>query len=284
MTATILDELRRTGPTWNGGAATATREIKIAGSDIQNLMEDLLGATFVAGQGFRITQKVRHPEHNWMILTGLNFDHWEPEKPPVSGTVYEFRKAILTYTGKLLEANGQDDTDPDTPAGTYLTHDMESSVEMMTIPSHGFVWATAPKDPLPDNVEVGIKIPTTTHRLTWDNVVEPPFAAMHKLIGCTNNATIFGCVAETIMFAGYGSNRVYDTDGWPIYTIHYEFIEKNISYKDGGVLTSGIGWNHFYRPGAAVPWQRIENAETGETQVYPAEDLTELFNFAAIAE
>jgi len=280
MSTVILDELRRTGPTWSGNSATATREVKIAGSNVEALMEELLGASFVAGQGFRVTEKAKHPEYSWMKLTGLNFGHWEPETPPSSGTIYTFRKATLTYTGKLLEANGQDDTDPDTPEGTYLTHSMEASVDMMTIPNHGFRWATAPKDPLPSTLNVAIRIPTITHRLTWDNVSDPPFAAMREKIGCSNSTIIFGGSAGTILFAGYGSEREYDADGLPTYSLHYEFIEKNITYTSAGVVTSGIGWNHFYRPGADPPWQLLENTETGETSIYPLVDLLPLFDFA----
>jgi len=286
MSATIIAELKRTGPNFTLSGATATRELQIAGTaaEKEQLLSDLFDVGFVPGQGFTTKQRARHPDHDWMSAVSCNFEVWEPHDPPHSGTEYEFVKAVVSYEGRQLEGNQDPDNDPETPSGTFLSHDREASIEMMTIPNHGFVWSTAPKDPLPADIDTAIKIPTITHRLTWSNVTEPPWAALREKIGCINTNAFFGAEPETVLFVGYSSQIDYDTDGVALYTLVYEFVERNITYDPGGggAVVPGIGWNEFFRPGHATPWQRLENASTGSTNTYATVTFLELFDFAVV--
>jgi len=274
-TATWQEE-RRSGPSFSAGGATASRTGQTAGANIKQVLADVFDATFYSGVGFTVRKRASHPDFDWMLADTVNFEPWDkPEDPPATGTDYDWLRCTINYKGEPLEANRDPENDPDTPEGTTLSHDREGSVEMMTIPNSGFVWATS-GDPLPADVDTGIKIPTTTHRLQWSNVSAPPFAAIRLALGGINTDAFFGAAAETLMFTGYSTGITYDGSGSEIYTVEYQFIERRITSHGA----NGVGWNHLFDPTARI-WDRIKNAMTNSTETFQLVDFEPLFQLAA---
>jgi hypothetical protein len=131
--------------------------------------------------------------------------------------------------------------------------------------------------PLPDTLTLSKTIPTTSHHLTWQQVVNPPWDAISALQGTVNAATFLGCPPGTVLFAGAEAKKLLRSGlkasapelAWEL---TYTFREKGI--KQGGQV---YGWNYAYR-GNPPGWVALTN---GAQSLYDLADFAPLFQTAA---
>lgn len=270
---------------------SATRVLRMDWDTAYSAVEELFGQSYVAGVGVVRTAIHTFPGKPFLILESANIDPHDPANPTqttIGGNItnrYE-SGALITLQYKTQpwdqEENSNED-DPDTPAGTYLTHRWSLSGEILTLPHSGLEWQNAnadgDQDVAADLVPAQV-IPTVEHQFTWHFVPNPPFATIRDMFGKVNSAAFGGAATETLLFLGAEAQRDITTDGERTWTLDYRFQEKAI--KAGGTIAT---WNHFYRPdaGNAVnPWQRILRKSDGKP-VYELGDFSSLFEFDALA-
>jgi hypothetical protein len=261
--------------------ATATRVLEIAGADLEALCVELFSVEFLAGLGYTVGNRARHPQYNWLRAEGLSFEAGDPENPPaVAGTEYALLDATVTYRGRLVSVDlmaGQ--FEPEVPTGTYLSHTRTATAEMMTLPGHGFTWQNAAGDPVGEDIDAGIIIPTITHEWTWYYVLDPPWTNLRKYMGSVNraNTPYNEAKAETLLFAGYSASRDWTFEGGEFWNLSLTVIEKYIDLTPDDVGGTIYGWNHFWHPNADPPWQKLWNPAAATDEVYPLANFTNLF-------
>jgi hypothetical protein len=116
--------------------------------------------------------------------------------------------------------------------------------EFLTLSAAGLKWEGTSTAIKGDDVQAGKMIPTLEHELKWDNIINPPFAAIRDMIGKVNGTGFNGASVETLLFLGAQMTRQGSVEiGVHPWDITYKFSEKIV--KQGGL---SVGWNHFFRP------------------------------------
>jgi len=260
---------------------TARREFLIAWEDRDAFAVEVLGmATEHGGRTW-----VNYPGKTSVFAVKLRYEPFDPDNPDLK-SLAGLTEGLNSYSGSFAKAivdyqtvNQRDrDDGPDNETGTYLTYRMLFSADYQTISPRGWMWDDDPSITVPDDLEIIKRIPVTEHHLTWHQVVDPPWAAVHDLQGKVNSAEFLACPAETILFEGADANKLFRS-GFDAgasefcWQIRYVFRERSV--KHGGQV---YGWNHFYRedpPG----WVKLTN---GTDPLYEPADFTTLFQSAAI--
>jgi len=272
---TVAYTEKRRGLSFGLGGATATRVLQIAGSDLEALCEELFSAHFIANLGYSIGKRAAHPTYDWLLADAISFEPGDPENPP-SGAEEEYAllDATVTYRGERI-SGGLGDASME-PGSTHLTHTRTATAEMMTLPGHGFVWDDG--DPVSEDVDTGIVVPTVTHEWTWHYVIDPPWSNLRKYLGTVNQAgTPYNdAVAETLLFAGYSANKEFNADGDTVWELGLTFIEKFIDLTPDVPGGPVYGWNHFWRANHDPSWCKLKDAESGKF-VYPSGNHNNIF-------
>jgi len=275
---TVSYKEKKRGLSIGRGGATATRVLEIAGTDLEALCVELFSAHFIANLGYSIGKRAAHPTYDWLLADTISFEAGDPENPPsAADSEYDLMDATVTYRGELISGGLGDASEE--PGSTHLTHTRTATAEMMTLPGHGFTWQNAAGDAVGDDIDTGIIIPTITHQWTWHYVIDPPWTNLRKYLGSVNKegTPYNNAKAETLLFAGYSANKEFNADGDTLWELGLTFIEKYIDLTPdvpGGTI---YGWNHFWRPNADPPWQKLWNPTTGTDQVYPQGNFNNLF-------
>lgn len=269
--------------------ATAKRVLRVDWDYIFPIAEVLFGTVFIAGIG--VVRRAIHtfPGKPWLVLDGMTAEPMDPGKPTqttVNGFItnrYPEGGAKLTLSYKTVPWDQEDQEDPETPEGTYLTHRWSLSGEILTLPHRGLEWENANDDgkkSVAADLTPSMIIPTIEHQFTWHFVPDPPFDSIRGLYGMVNNGAFGGAAAETLLFLGAEAQRDTTIEGERTWTLDYRFQEKALK-ANGQVVT----WNHFFRPDAAAndnPWQRIKRKADAK-DVYEKGDFDKLFKFEAFA-
>jgi len=254
-------------------SATATREVKLGWGDIQAFITELMGSAFTAGVGYTVNWKVRHPVWTWCVVTGVDFEPFIDDPPHGTGSNYENgAKAVISYEGELINADDSSEEKPETPEGTELSIDVDMGVEMLTLPDHALEWDSDGK-PL-DGVDAGKLIHTSTYRMTWTNVTDPPWTDIEEMRGKINAGVWAGHKAETMLFTGAQVQRKFTDEGASLYTLTMTFLKRSVDID--GVT---YGWLHTYRAGSATEWDKPKNKTSGN-YMYETADLQALFRMA----
>jgi len=141
--------------------------------------------------------------------------------------------------------------------GQYITHD-----------GLALVWPDGTA--VGPNVNGGLIEPTLEHKLTFQHVPIPPWAAIRRCRGKTNAEWILGSPPGCLLFLGCEADREQQNTGIRSWTVSLSFSEKN----NGGTTDpySGVtvdpynpgipyGWNFQLRPPYAgntrVSWQMV---------------------------
>lgn len=306
-------ELRRTGPDMSEQGATAMRVLRIAGKDIEQFLQELFGATFIASMGFQMTKRAAHPHHAWLLAHGVRFEPFPPEDQPhaafavseddpVDGDTqvsiyadvdyaYEYVRAIVTYRGQHITGTWPEGKDPNQATKTYLTYQQQCTSEVMTLPKSGFLWETG-RTALPPDVRAGIIIPTKTHTYDWHMVSDPPWSFIWWVNGKVNDSEVWGWPAETLLFDGCTVQREFDSEGVNVYwQLTYTILEKymvEVLDPDDPEHVINVGWNHVYRTMPAGQqntwdtWDKPIRAGTGTDADNPAKYMYETADFAEL--
>lgn len=272
--------------------SSAKRILRVNWDLISDISQTLFGSVFIAGIGVVRNSIHTFPGKPWLVLDSMSVEPIDPGKPTattIAGSITNSYDsgAKLTLNYKTVpwdQEDDQNDDDPDTPEGTYMTHRWSLSGEIMTLPHRGLEWEFANADTdktVAADLAPGQILPTIEHQFTWHFVPDPPFSAIRSSYGKVNAGAFSGAAKETLLFLGAEASRDITTEGERTWTLDYRFQEKAVKAGDGTVVT----WNHFYRPDAdamANPWQRLKRKSDG-AGVYETGNFADLFKFQAQA-
>ena len=254
----------------------ATRQFLIAWEDRDAFAAEVLGtATEYGGGG-----SVHYPGKPSVYAVKLRFVPFDPEAADVQNldelTVGlnsygdSFARAIVDY--RTITDRDRDDG-PDNEVGTHLTYRMVFSREALPLTTEGWEWDGQPTAALPADLALTKTVPLTEHRLTWHQVVNPPWAAIHAAQGKVNASEFLGCPAETLLFEGAEAHKLFRAgidQGASEFAWQIDYLFRERSIKHGG---SVYGWNHTYR-GDPAGWDKLTN---GSDYLYDATDFNPLF-------
>jgi len=191
-----------------------------------------------------------------------------PDTPDEQAIFDDVTSDLNTYSGKYVRLSIRYDLlateldlevgqvpHVDIENGTYLTYRMSASGEYWEVPAAACVFLNS-DEPVPEDIGSTLRVPIINHHLTWHRVVNPPWTAIKKCLGCLNGAadTAFpGMADETLLFdAPVEATREFlgfDTSNNPNfgYALTYTFCEKIIKAMNSVGELQIYGWNHVYR-------------------------------------
>ncbi len=258
----------------------ATRTFLIAWEDRDAFAAEVMGTASEYGGGI----SVQYPGKPAVYAVRLRFEPFDPDAPDVqtlddltaglNSYTCSFAKAIVDYR-TLIEQDRDDG--PANQAGTYLSYRMVYHTDTVPITIDGWEWNDEPTAALPSDLEPVKIVPVTEHRLTWHQVINPPWTVIHSIQGKVNASEFLGCPAETLLFEGAEATKLFragigENAADFAWQIDYTFRERSI--KHGGDV---YGWNHVYR-GDPAGWDRLTN---GSEFLYDTADFDPLFVSAA---
>ena len=189
------------------------------------------------------------------------------------------------------------DVDQELPSGTWATYSQDIGGELVTLPSQSLKWDSDDAI-VSDDVNPALFMPSTTHVVTWNAVVDPPWGHISTLRGKTNSAawripsTGQYVYPETLLFLGAKPKITFKLDDLVrTWSLEYQFAEKaskginadgeGAIYDNAAPVATVYGWNHVWRPNAATPkWDKPVNSTNGDS-MFPTGDLQDLFTFQA---
>jgi len=234
---------------------------KIPWSSIPDLLDELFP--------FGSVISASHPSFPIMRARSL---HVEPfsgnnEKPisPSSSDLalssvnaYASAKATIDYeySPSFSEEDPEDPQQNPDPV-TLLSHRWSIGGEFLAIPPTGFEWCDGGEVD-PEQINVGILIPTIEHQISWPRVQYPPFSTIRSSIGkCNTTAISFATgtiLPETLLFLGADLQRDILSTGALAWQVTYRFSERRVKAADDSCSPAGVtgdtavgGWNHLYR-------------------------------------
>lgn len=258
----------------------ARRTFLVAWEDRHRFAAELLGTA--SGHGG--SAWLPYPDRAGVYAVSVRFEPVDPQTlkpqtlsdPATDLNDYSggFAKAVVEY--RTVPPQDRPDG-PAAPQGTHITYRMESDLDVLSLPGPGWYASDQPDTPLSADMVVERLVPVTEHRLTWRQVVGPPWQTIQQLQGKVNAATFLDCQPGTLLFVGAAANKLYrgsfEEGASPFsWEIAYRFRERAV--KQGGSLW---GWNHVYRtdpPG----WVAIVN---DQGPLYDADDFAPLFELQA---
>ena len=223
-----------------------------------------------------------YPGQSQTVAVRLKMEPLEPDAIELN-SVQNIATDLPGYGGSFLKATvyyesiaGTDRNDlPDTPPGSWLTYRMEIGAIEEILPLADWEWSDLPHLALPGDYNGVKRIPFTEHRVTWNQIVGPPWTAISQLQGTVNQTAFLGCEPQTLLFDGAVAHKLYkkgdtisETPSSFAWQIRFVFRERSI--KSGGQI---YGWNHFYRQ-APAGWVELVN---GTKKLYDSGDFNELF-------
>ena len=256
---------------------TARREFLVPWEQRNEFAKTVFGNDAESGSG-----NLAYPGRNDVFAWKLRFEPFDPsavsicdlEDPNTDCVHYNgsFAKAIVDY--HMQETSDRDDG-PIGEEGTSITYRMVIDSVEETIPAEGWNWRSSIGVPVPPDTSLVKRIPTTTHYVTWSNVVTPPWEAISAQQGTVNNAVFLGCTVGTLLFEGAETNKLYrrgsGLEEGPsafVWAIKYVLREKSVKFKN-----AVYGWNDFYRIDNGT-WETIE--QNGAT-LYGYSNFNSLF-------
>jgi hypothetical protein len=256
----------------------AQRQFLIAWDDRDAFATEVLGAALEHGG----RTWANYPGKSSVFAVQLRYEPFDPDAPDAQD-LPELAEGLNRYAGSFAKAtvdyrtvNLRDrDDGPENEVGTHLTYRMSFASMEATITPRGWSWADN-LTPVPDDMELVKVIPVTEHRLTWHQVLNPPWDAIRQCQGKVNAAELLGCPAGTLLFEGAEANKLFRS-GFDAgasefcWQIDYLFREKAV--KQAGQV---YGWNHAYRD-APAGWACLTSAAG---PLYDAADFTPLFRSA----
>lgn len=260
---------------YDAGGFSARREFLIAWEDRDAFAVEVLGEATASG-GRNATA---YPGKNAACALRVSFQPVDPEQPDsqelgqlavgLNDYSGSFAKAIVEY-GTLTPRDRLDG--PENEAGTHITYAMSHAVGDATVRPGGWLWEDN-SQAISTYYKLSKRVPVSVHYLTWHNVVNPPWTAIHQLQGKTNDAAFLGCPAGTVLFDGAEAEKTFRAGAAAVepsfaWTLKYLFREHSI--KSAG---SVYGWNHIYRE-SPPGWVKITN---GTGYLYDAGDFGALF-------
>lgn len=271
----------------NQNGVTATRVFRVAWDEWQAFAQSLVGVFRMIGLSPEYVSPVQFPGLPNLVVTDIQVEPFDPRSPDGAAGVslgartnaYPSGGARITATYRtLLDFGGPSRRDlPQIPNGTILNYSAELASEYLYTPARTWRWSTGGGEPLAEDINPGVLIPTGAFQLTWRRVPAPPWNAIRKLRGKVNDAAFVSAPAGTVMFAGARVTREFqflEEDG--LWRLEYTFNENVKTLSDG--LTE-VGWNYLYRHEAVAGEHWVQIVDEDGNSPYPAADFNDLFQF-----
>lgn len=274
---------------------------KIPWSSVPDLLEELFP--------FGSIVSAAHPSYPIMRARSLSVvpfsgDNEIPTSPVSSDLTlssvneYAYAKATINYDYTPTSGEGDpQDPEPNPDPVTLLSHRWSIGGEYLKVPPTGFEWCDEGIVD-PEQINVGILIPTIEHQISWPRVQYPPFSTIRSTIGkCNTTAISFATgviLPETLLFLGADLQRDILSTGALAWQVTYRFSERRVKAADDGCSPAGVtgdttagGWNHLYRSDDGfktddpkVGFYRIQG-KTGHTgaggKMYETAEFADLF-------
>lgn len=116
------------------------------------------------------------------------------------------------------------------------------SNEVLMLPGTGFKWdGTA--DKCPETTHLPKIVPIIDREINLPYVYAIPWTQIRACVGCVNDDTLFGAIAETLLYQGCCVKFKMSFNGTVRYGLSHKFKERRVKIGGGSIG----GWNHFYR-------------------------------------
>lgn len=258
-----------------GVKATWTRRIE-NWSDVDTKVEMLWGTTLdVGNETFQIGVSTL-PGKPWMVLTGAEIDMWEERRPCTvdsNGLPTCDQGARLTLTFDTLAYNIVNIGDGE----AFLSHNIDSNMNMMTHAGHALKWQSDDKHPARDTLPA-FPVVMVNHTFQWHNIYDPPLSTLYSYLGKINSLAFKGHAIGTVLFSKMGATFTLTKNLVQRYTLTLGCTARVIhgAAYDGGAIT----WNHFLRSDAGDdnPWQLLVHDSSGapDEKILQSADLNQL--------
>jgi hypothetical protein len=113
-----------------------------------------------------------------------------PDVLPEFSSSPEYGQAILTirYTTPK-DPQSEDESNDDGDPVPFLRHRWSVGGEFLSLPASGLEWASS-SEIVPEDINVGIFVPTIEHDVRMPRVTRPPFTAIRDRIGTVNASAL----------------------------------------------------------------------------------------------
>lgn len=272
----------------NREGETATLLVKTPWSDIDAFLLELLpelgligsvvttpGAPFPQLPFLRVSQVDIEPFDKTLgpITTGTGLGETDAITHPAGGALF----TIQYKTGE-----GDDDCPGDETTGPNINYTIDIQADVLTLPNTGLEWSADDANGnkhVSEDLQAGIVLPMIEHNAEIMNVPNPPMAAIRSTIGKINNGDFRGATEKTMLFAGASVSLGFTTQGSPVATVSYRFLERGWKTASGTAVT----WLMMYRskPNAGDQhWQDIKQLDGND--IYQSGNFNALFNLDPI--
>lgn len=282
------------------GVVTGVRVFKIDWADLQDFAAEVTTYPTQAGSGILQPPRATWPGNKSIWLSGISADPIDPDciGAPDAYGIATGNGYFVTLTYTSVQANNSDTgggqqgsgdpSDNTNSPKTLVTHRVNGSVRMLTVPHWGVQWfssvgGTSGHKQVPEDVRPAVPEVVTEHHLTMHDAPAVPFNAIHARLGTANLTTIMRQTKGTLLFQSYDAVRQYSFDqNAKKWEISYKFLAR---INHGAVLNelnglTKVGWNHFLRPDAAAstgPWQTIVDMD--DDPLIPYTEFKDLFRY-----
>lgn len=218
-----------------------------------------------------------YPGKSTIVATQIRFEPIQGDRPElvkfqkitkdINRYPQSFAKATVQYGSQSTEELSGGLT---SESGTQITYEISYDSQEIEIPTTNWscVNTTLPSEPFLRRI-----IPITEHRVTWSCVTNPPWTTIQNLQGTVNASEFIGAPAESLLFMGIQSNKLYRGDlseGESAFTWKIRYLFRQRGLRHGG---ESMSWNHLWSPVSGT-W---EYATCQGNKFYDLADFNALF-------
>lgn len=265
------------------GRIVAQRVFRVDWSDRLEFIAELWGQYGAVGGAFVYQPPAFFPQVPQAFVNEVRVEPFDADNPNGSA-VTSLTSATNRYdagakvTAVYRSAEDEDHAArgdlPTVPSGTYLRYRSDLSSDYVALPGRVFRW-DADDEPVADDVNPGVLVPSEEFTLSWLRVPLPPWNTMRDTVGKVNNATFLNYPAGTVLFVGVETRHDFQIVDTGLWRVDFHFKVRLVHGTGAG--SPNLGWNHFYREQAASGEHWLEVVDEDGNNVYQAGDLTALF-------
>ena len=246
------------------GRVVGRREWKLAGSDANILLRELIGGSILIGDTpiFDLPAIWPDPDFDYLRCAKASVEPFAGTQQPVTGTsfelsTYDFAKVIAIYEPPSIDQ-------PDIDDQVVREERIEFSSEYMTLSTENMAWDSGGAQLLAIDVAIARLMGTLEYVVRFPFFPNLPIQRISDSIGKVNIAAVSafnGTVAyeaETLLFLPPSASRVTTITGTQAWSIMYR-----LSLKE-------TGWNKFLNPktGTFDPIFRQSGQDGGGNPIY----------------
>lgn len=258
---------------FSDGKFTGRRMFAVDWADWTLFTAELYGSYRLTGGTVSFNNPATFPGVPQAVCTDIQFAPLPGDNPEktsaitlTNGNAVTYDKAKITAIYKIPFSNsrvrGRGDL-PGVPTGTYLDFNSDHGAEWVTVPGRVWKWS-ADSEPLGEDHNPGLLMPTEDITLTWSRVTSPPWNAIRDTKGKINSSQLMNYEVNKVLFVGARARKSFQLTEQTFWTLDYSF---RVRAQD---------WNHRYRENPEG-WAAIE--DNGGGSPYAATSFDGLFQY-----